>query len=186
MRNSGLRIAVLFCSALLFVGCSLESDWRTVPLKGASLQLMLPCKPQSQTRAVELGQGSVAMTVVGCEAGGSTFAVTHFLLADPTRAGEVLDYWQKAVLAQLPSGVAAAAEKLKVDTQWLPKEALNLPQSRHIAFTGMSSQKQHLIGNGLWFANMEGSAAHLYHVVIYGVKPDPKDAEMFFSNLKLK
>ena len=177
--------AMLACCITLLAACSPALNWRTVQVQDAPLQIMLPCKPQTQTRAVELGLGTVQMSMVGCEADGRLFAVTHFLLTDPVRAGEAMAYWQKAVLAQLPAQGASEAEQLKTDMQWIPKQALSLPQSRHLAFAGTSPQGQHVMGDGLWFAQMEGPSARLYHAVIYGNK-DPKVAEMFFPGIKLQ
>ena len=186
MNIKGLAaIAILASSTTLLTGCSPSSNWRTVQLEGAPVQILLPCKPQTQTRPVALGADAVQMSMVGCEAEGSTFAVMHFLLADPTRAGEVLGYWQKATLAQARVEDAGDPRSVVTDARWVPKQALNLPQSRHIVFSGVSSQGQKLMGDGLWFARMEGSSARLFHVVIYG-NTDPKVAEMFFPNLKLQ
>lgn len=186
MRKPGLvAIGLLACGIMLLTACSPALNWRTVQLQDAPLQILLPCKPQTQTRAVELGLGTVQMSMVGCEADGRLFAVTHFLLTDPTRAGEAMAYWQKAVLAQLPAQGAPEAAPLKADMQWIPKQALSLPQSGHLAFAGIGPQGQHVMGDGLWFAQMEGSSARLYHAVIYGNK-DPKVVEMFFPGVKLQ
>ena len=186
MNIMGLAaLAILGSSITLLTGCSPALNWRTVQLDNAPLQLALPCKPQAQTRPVALESGSVQMSMVGCEADGRTFAVMHFLLTDPTRAGEVLGHWQKAALAQARVDEAADTRSVVTDTQWIPKEALNLPQAQHIVFRGTSSQGHKLMGDGLWFARMEGASARLFHVVIYG-NTDPKVVEMFFPSLKLQ
>ena len=186
MNMTGLAaIAVLGSSITLLTACSPALNWRTVQLDSVPLQIALPCKPQTQTRAVPMESGTVQMSMVGCEAGGSTFAVMHFLLADPTRAGEVLGYWQKATMAQAKVDTATDPTSVMSNAQWVPREALNLPQSQHIVFKGMSSDGHKLTGDGLWFARMEGSSARLFHAVIYG-NSDPKVVEMFFPALKLQ
>ncbi len=188
MRVSGFTTVVICACSLLLAACSPSMNWRTVQLESAPLQIALPCKPQTQTRPVAMGAGSVQMSMVTCEVEGTTFAAMHFLLTDPTQAGEVLGYWQKAALKQLHgTGEQGAPEarRLKTDVLWIPKEALNLPQSQHIVFKGKNSQGRELVGEGLWFARMEGSSARLYHVVTYG-NTDPKVTEMFFPSLKLQ
>ena len=187
MRNRVVSVAVFYCCVWLLAACSPGLNWRTVQLDNAPLQIALPCKPQTQTRPIALGSGTVQMSMTGCEAAGSSFAVMHFLLTEPTRAGEVLGYWQKAVMAQAHVADADAPQSSQrvADTQWLPKEALNLPQSQHIFFTGVDGQGRKLVGDGLWFARMEGASVRLYHVVMYG-NTGPKVVEMFFPSLKLQ
>lgn len=191
MRTSGLAAsAMLACSIALLAACSPALNWRTVQLKDAALQITLPCDPQAATRPVSMGPAVVQLSVLGCEVQGSTYAVSHFQLSDPAGAARALGYWQQAVLSQLRSDAESnsAAQVLQAegDGPWVPKGALNLPQSRRITFEGLSSQGQRVTGHGLWFARIEGSGGRLYHAVIYGRKAQPAEADMFFSGLKLQ
>ena len=87
--------------ALLLAGCSPALNWRTVPLPEAGLTITLPCKPDQATRTVELAGAPVALAMVGCDADGATFAVSHAALADPAQVGTALTHWRAAVLARL-------------------------------------------------------------------------------------
>lgn len=190
MRTSGLAAsAMLACSIVLLAACSPALNWRTVQLKDAALQITLPCDPQAATRPVPMGPTVVQLSVLGCEAQGSTYAVSHFQLADPAGAARALGYWQQAVLNQLRSETdpgSAAVLQAQGDGPWVPKGALNLPQSRRITFEGLSSQGQKVTGHGLWFARIEGAGVRLYHAVIYGRKAQPAEVDMFFSGLQLQ
>ena len=190
MKKTGLWFVAALATGGLLAACSPALNWRTTQLKDAPLQVLLPCDPQAASRPVELGLGRVQMSVLGCEAQGATYAVSNFAVAEPARAAEALMHWQQVVLAQLKSeeGAASTAVKLnaKGDGLWVPKGALNLPQSVRMTFEGVSAKGQKVVAHGLWFARLEGAGARVYHAVIYGAKARPAEAEMFFSGLKLQ
>lgn len=190
MKKTGLWVAAVLATGGLLVACSPALNWRTTQLKDAPLQVLLPCDPQTASRPVELGLGQVQMSVLGCEAQGATYAVSSFAVTEPARAAEALMYWQQVVLAQLrPEGDATSvATKLnaRCDGLWVPKGALNLPQSERMTFEGISAKGQKVVAHGLWFARLEGAGARVYHAVIYGSKARPAEAEMFFSGLQLQ
>ena len=176
MKKTGLWVVAALATGGLLAACSPALNWRTAQLKDAPLQVLLPCDPQAASRPVALGLGQVQMSVLGCEAQGATFAA--------------LMYWQQVVLAQLrpEGGTASAATTLnaKGDGLWVPKGALNLPQSERMTFEGVSAKGQKVVAHGLWFARLEGAGARVYHAVIYGSKARPAEAEMFFSGLQLQ
>ncbi|MDR0227054.1 MAG: hypothetical protein LBI66_11585 [Burkholderiaceae bacterium] len=176
------------------VACSPKLDWRDLTVEGASLRVQLPCDPQLATKPVELGQGLgvVQMSMVGCDADYATYAVSHFLVSEPSRAAEMLSYWQAAVLGQMnpgaPGQAPAGARQLhaKGDGAFLPKGALNLPQSLRTTFEGIGPQGWKLTAHGVWFARMEPQGARLYHAVIYSDKPRAEEANHFFGSLQLQ
>lgn len=190
MRKPGLvcAIAMFTCCFTLLAACSPALNWRTVQLKDAPLQITLPCDPQAATRPVAMGQGSIQMSVLGCEAQGVTYAVSHILMTEPAGAAQALERWQQVVLAQLrdEQGQAAVPLHAQGDGPWVPKGALNLPQSLRMTFKGVTAQGQKVTGHGLWFARMEGHDARLYHAMIYGSKAQPAEAETFFAGLLLQ
>lgn len=194
MKKTGLNVAAaLAMCGLLLAACSPALNWRTVQLKDAPLQVLLPCDPQTASRPVDLGMGQVQMSVLGCEAQGATYAVSNFSVAEPAAAAQTLANWQQVVLAQLRSNEGAGnetgtAKKLnaKDDGLWVPKGALNLPQSVRVTFEGVSPKDQKIVAHSVWFARLEGASARVYHAVIYGDKAQPVAAEMFFSGLLLQ
>ena len=189
MKKTGLWAATLLVCCVLLAACSPALNWRTIQLKDAPLQALLPCDAQTASRPVELGLGlgQVPLSVVGCEAQGATYAVSHFAVAEPARAAEALTFWQQAVLVQLKSaGGVATRLDAKGDGPWVPKGTLNLPQSLRMTFEGLGPRGQKVVGHGLWFARLEGSGARVYHAVIYADKLRSAEAEMFFSGLQLQ
>lgn len=187
MKKTGLWAATLLVSCALLAACSPALNWRTIQLKDAPLQALLPCDAQTAIRPIALGLGQVPLSVVGCEAQGATYAVSHFAVAEPARAAEALTFWQQAVLAQLRSADGAAARlDARGDGLWVPRGTLNLPQSLRMTFEGLGPRGQKVVGHGLWFARLEGSGARVYHAVIYADKLRSAEAEMFFSGLQLQ
>lgn len=186
------------CTALLAAGllaaCSPKLDWRQVAVQGTPLRVQLPCDPQLATKAVELGQGLgvVQMSMLGCDADYATYAVSHFLVQEPSRAAEMLSYWQAAVLGQMnpgaPGQAPAGARQLhaKEDGPFLPAGALNLPQSLRTTFDGVGPQGWKLTAHAVWFARMEPQGARLYHAVIYSDKLRTEQANDFFASLQLQ
>jgi hypothetical protein len=81
---------------LILLGCSPALNWRVVEL--GQLQTMLPCKPDSAIRVVELSGMSVEMQMAGCEAMGVLFAVSHLRATDRGQANELLRALRQASL----------------------------------------------------------------------------------------
>ena len=99
--NAPMKWTLTGAAALLIAGCSPALNWRTVPLPEADLTITLPCKPDQATRTVELAGAPVELSMVGCDADGATFAVSHAALADPAQVGAALTHWRAAMLARL-------------------------------------------------------------------------------------
>ena len=78
--NAPMKWTLTGAAALLIAGCSPALNWRTVPLPEADLTITLPCKPDQATRTVELAGAPVELSMVGCDADGATFAVSHACL----------------------------------------------------------------------------------------------------------
>ena len=123
--NAPMKWTLTGAAALLIAGCSPALNWRTVPLPEADLTITLPCKPDQATRTVELAGAPVELSMVGCDADGATFAVSHAALADPAQVGAALTHWRAAMLARLGAGAEAGAK----DAPSAPRGPLPLPQS---------------------------------------------------------
>ena len=167
---------------LLLAGCSPALNWRNVPLPDAALTITLPCKPDRATRQVELAGAPVELSMVGCDADGATFAVSHAALADPSQVGAALTHWRSAVLANLGQGAAATA----VDAPYAPPGVLPVPQSVRTTVQGQRADGSAVAAQGVWFARAVGPQVRLYHAVVYTPKPRPDVADQFFAGLALQ
>ncbi len=176
-------IAIATALFLLLPGCSPALNWRSVPLENAGLTVLLPCKPDHATRPVDLGGRSADLVMVGCEADGATFAVSHMVVEDPSQAGAVLAQWRAAVLARMQAATSGDAEAGA--TAFVPTGALALPQSVRLQAQGRRNDGSAVTAQAVWFARTEGRQARLYHAVVYTATPRTAVADTFFAGLAL-
>lgn len=87
--------AVLLCCAGL-TACAPGLNWREVTL--GRLSALLPCKPDTATRVVQLGGQPVAMDVAGCEVGDALFAISRVQAPDAGQAPALLAALRQASL----------------------------------------------------------------------------------------
>lgn len=179
MPRFPIRLA-LTASALALLACSPALNWRSVPVLEAGLTLSLPCKPERAARPVDLGAGTVELSMVGCQADGATFALSHMPLADPSQAGAALARWRAAVLARMQAGPQAPG------AAFAPRLALALPQSLRMEVRGRGTDGAEVVAEAVWFARLEGSQARLYHAVVYAPRPRAAAADTFFTGLALQ
>lgn len=163
--RAGLTAALLF--AAVSAACSPTFNWREVPVGDAGLVVMLPCKPDRATRALPLGAATVDVEVVGCEAGGATFAVAHARAADAAQAEAWLTAWRAATRAQLAD--AQPTESAAT----LPRAA---PQPAPVRLDGIGNAQAHL----LWFAQTRAGGVSLYQATVLG-RPSAADAVATFD-----
>ena len=150
--------AALACA---LAACSPALNWRTVDLADAPLSVMLPCKPDQAVREVDWGAGKVPLSMVGCEAGGATYAVSHVLLAQPQDAPAVLTRWQQALQKQLQT-----AQTTPTATPFLIKGGLELPQAVQVEWQGRNAQGAAVYADARWFVRLEGSGARVYQAMV--------------------
>jgi hypothetical protein len=88
----GLRLARgLGLLALAALGaCAPALDWRSVPVPDTELVAELPCRPGRFERTVAVGDASLKMFMLSCEAAGVTYGVATAEVPDPTRIESVL------------------------------------------------------------------------------------------------
>jgi hypothetical protein len=173
------RLMNLAVAALLVSGCILACDptfnWREVRADSTGLTAMLPCKPDKAARTVPMGGRPVSLEVLGCDAGGATFAVLSADIGEPARAGEVLTQWKTASLANLRS--AGAREK-----PFRPPGALSLPQSLQVVASGQRADGSQVASQAAYFAR----DTRVFQAVIYAGQIKPEVADTFFSGLKFQ
>jgi len=91
----GQAASVLLLCTLLGA-CSPALNWRNVTLAG--VQVALPCKPDQAEREVPLAGMDLRLAMVGCEADGGLYAVSHIRLAQGAQGQAVIDAWRAQAL----------------------------------------------------------------------------------------
>lgn len=105
MRFPSLRhvsLVALTGAAVALSACSPGLNWREVHLAG--LTTLLPCKPDSATRPIALGDKTVDMDMVGCQVAGALFAVSHIQAADAAQAPDLMARLRAASVATVQAG----------------------------------------------------------------------------------
>ena len=101
---------------LASVGCSPDYNWRESSDSGTHFVVLLPGKPASFTRSVDLDGPQTDMTMVAAEVGGATFAVGTAELSDAAAATRALEAMRTALLNNI-AGQADAAPLLPGKTE---------------------------------------------------------------------
>ena len=162
---------------LALAGCSPAFNWREVRPDSTRLNLLLPCKPDKAQKVVPLGGQPTTLSMLGCEAGGATFAVAVADLGDAARAAAVLALWQGLTLANMKAAPGTA--------QALPltiRGASAAPPVARVQARGQRADGTPVTGQAAYFA--QGS--QVFQVVVYAPQIAPEVAETFFSSLKFE
>ncbi len=141
--------------------------------------MLLPCKPDQVTREVSMGGRTRSLSMVGCEADGMTFAVSHVLATDVTEAQAVLEGWKAAVLANARAG-QPNAKPFNPPGGWAAPQATR-QQTRARGADGADVAMD--VG---WFARVDAAGVHLFHAVVLAPQPASQAAETFFASLAMR
>ena len=160
--------------AMLLAACSPTFNWREVRAESASLKALLPCKPDKAARTVPMAGRQVELQVLGCNAGGATFAVLSGDIVDPLQAGAVLAQWNGATLANMRSPAAGAQDRV-----FLPAGAMALPQSLRVTATGQRADGSRVESQSVYFAR----GSRVVQAVVYADRVRPEIADTFFAAL---
>ena len=183
----GMAPLLLACAlSLTLAACDNKPQvlWQEVVMKDAALTAHFPCTPDVAQRKVDFGveQGPVTVTMMGCDAVDSTYAVSHWVLDDVRQADDGLAFWQAAVLTKLD---AIDSDDGKSGAPFVPPGAMNLSRSIRATVQGVGPSGWNITTHGVWFARQEGEKARIYHAVIFAPKPQHELASEFFKGLLL-
>lgn len=175
---STFRIYLPHCLAgacLLLAACNPAFNWREVRPDNTALSLLLPCKPDKATRSVPLGGQPTELHMLGCDAGGATFAVAAATVPDTSQQAALLAGWRAATLVNLKAAGAGEARALKVPgASAQPPPVLVLAEGRRVNGSAVQSQAAYFAHGG-----------QIFQAVIYADKISPEVSETFFSSFKL-
>jgi hypothetical protein len=172
MRSNILALVGVLCA---LPACSPTFNWREVRTDTAALVTLMPCKPDQASRPVPMAGTTVALQMLGCEAGEATFAVSYADIRDPSLGGATLAQWRQLVLANMQ------ATQVK-DVAWVPVGAHDIPQSVRSRAMGRRADGAMVVADGVWFAR----GPWVYHAVVYSARSQAEAADNFFNGLKLE
>lgn len=176
--------AVAIGLGMVGLACSPALNWREVRLH--RLTALLPCKPDSAQRTVHLGGRAVTLNLVGCEAAGGLFALTHAHLADPGQMSDVLADWRATTLANMQStSVTEVPFRMGAGVSTgsnAQEQSTGVPLPQLLQATGKRPDGSPLQARLAWFA--EG--ADLFHMAVYATQVAPDMADPLFTQAKLQ
>ena len=171
------RILTLLTAALVLAACSPAFNWREVRPDDTRLSLLLPCKPDKAQKVVPLGGKPTTLSMLGCDAGGVTFAIAVADLGDAARAGPVLAGWQSVTLANMKAA-AGTAKSMPLKVAGASPE----PAAIRVSATGQRADGTVVHGQAAYFA----SGTQVFQAVMYAPAIEPEAAETFFASLKFE
>lgn len=109
MKKSIRSSLLACCAGLLLCACSPKYDWREIRGEGAPYSIMLPAKPASYSRPVNIGGNKVTMTMTATEVDGITFAVGTAELPDAATATSAVTAMKDALVNNIHGTVQREA-----------------------------------------------------------------------------
>lgn len=103
------RLAGASLLAMLLCACDPHYNWRTYQSHDAPYAVLMPGKPATHTRDVQLGDITVAMTMTAAEVDDVVFAVGSAQLADAAQAPAALQAMQTALMRNIGATVTSQA-----------------------------------------------------------------------------
>jgi hypothetical protein len=167
--------AVAVAGVALLAACNPTFNWREVRAAPTTLKTLMPCKPEREMRQVDMAGRQVELQALGCETGGAIFAVMFADIGEADRAGQALEHWKTASLAN----VRGSAEQA---TPFSPPGALALAQSLRVTASGQRPDGSKLQSQAAYFAH----GRHVFQAVILGSNVNADMAEPFFSGLRFE
>lgn len=180
-----MRVTTIFCQLMAFalilililalIACSPTLNWREVRPEGTALSLLLPCKPDKAEKQVPLGGKPTALRMLGCDAGGLTFAISAADVGDAAQVPVILLAWQQLTLANMNAAKADSTQALKL------AGAPSAP-AVWVKANGQRADGAPVVGHAAYFAQ----GATVFQAVIYGADVKPDVAETYFSGMKFE
>ncbi|CAN5216465.1 hypothetical protein BH11PSE11_BH11PSE11_09580 [soil metagenome] len=159
-------------AALMLSACSPRFDWREVHGSDAPWTVLMPAKPLTMSRPVDLGGIKVTMTMTAADVDGVSFALGTAELPDAEKAAAALDVMKTAMVANIQGSIRI--EKLAAG----------------IGGTEIEAHGKRILANRvhdmLLFARFTAKGKRVYQAVVVGPEKtiSREAAETFLTSFK--
>ncbi|WP_162057094.1 hypothetical protein [Undibacterium sp. KW1] len=109
-----LRCALMLASLLLLNACSPKFDWRDARGSNAPFSILMPGKPLSDSKDMQLEGIKVKMDMLAGEVGGISFAVGSTKAEDAGKAGLIMEAMKKGMINNI-QGTPETTKSLSAD-----------------------------------------------------------------------
>lgn len=172
-RRRGLALLLAGLAAL--GGCSPALDWRSVRPADGAVAVWMPCKPDRHERPVQLAAGlKVTLQMQVCDAGGTTWAVSSFEVAESAAVDAALE----ALRAARPAQLGGSEREARAYT---PAGAAPRAQAQRILVEGRRPDGRPVRELSAAFA----VDRQVYQLLALDGQPGPEALDMFFERLEL-
>lgn len=161
-------------SGVVMLACTPALDWRDVRPEGSGVAAQFPCKPKSQTRSAMVAGVPVPMTLLSCEAGGVTFALSHADLGDPSRVTAALIEFRSALTDNLQA-TAVRSTAFELARMTPNPQAVRITQAGRLPDGTAVEERAVLFARG----------TRVYQAVALGVRLDEAAVGIYFESLRL-
>jgi hypothetical protein len=167
--------ATAIAAIAALAACTPTFNWRVVRAESIPLKAMLPCKPDKAKRTVSMAGREVELRVIGCHAGGATFAILAGDVVDPLSSAAVLGQWKTATLAGLKSTDAT-------ERAFLPSGAMALAQSVRVTATGLQAGGAKVQAQAAYFAR----GSQVVQAIVFAQQLPTGAVDTFFAGLEFE
>jgi hypothetical protein len=179
MRRLFSSISFVLAGSLVFAGCSPTYDWREVRGSNAPYLAMLPGKPATHTRPVNLNGIEVPMTMTAAEVENVVFAVGSASLPDPSQTSFALEAMKTALVKNINGKVRSEKVVPAKDPSSVPVLQLEV-----IGTPSATKERQpHLL-----LARLMAKEGRVYQLLVLGPESnvDREQADTFLSSFKMQ
>ena len=159
-------------AALMMAGCSPAYNWREVHGENVPFSVLLPAKPSTFSRSIDLNGLPVNMTMTAAEVDGITFAVGAAELNNAAQTRQALESMRTALLNNINGTPNTAA---------LPGRAESTTTTLDVAATGVVRGQAMTL-----MARLIARDQRIYQVLIMAPNKNipAEQAESFFTSFK--
>jgi hypothetical protein len=169
-----LMAALVVASA---AACSPTLEWREFVPEGSGVAVTFPCRPDRHARTVAVAGADARIEMLVCTAGGATYALSFFDVAEPGRISTVLaDLRTRAVAniqGQALPGGAGQPSPLQIKGMTANDNAGRLAVAGRLPEGGAVQEQAAFFTRGL----------RVYQATVIGPALQPQAVETFFGGL---
>lgn len=175
MRSPFSLRAGAVAAVLALQACSPALNWREVRLGAGPLLALFPCRPDQGGQSVALGERTVKMSMMGCEAGGAMFTLAQVERVSSDDDEVLVTLWQSGTLASM-QGVQTS------EAPFLLKKVRASPAPRQIRAAGKRADGSAVVLRAAWF--VVGGA--VYQAAVYADSDNDEVAQTYFEGIRVE
>ncbi|CAN5840110.1 hypothetical protein BH11PSE8_BH11PSE8_14780 [soil metagenome] len=166
----------LLCASLCvgaLTACSPTLDWRETQFEGSGIVASFPCRPDRYARTVTVAGARGQMDMLTCAAGGATYALSFFDVADPAAVTPALTELRALAASNLGT---VLPEAMPLDVKGMTANA----QSTRLTLAGHLPDGAAVMESAAFFVK----GLRIYQATALGAKLSPEALDTFFTSLK--